>query len=427
MLTLCPRRAGAICWLALLLAARPTLAGDDDFPKVNWGLLGDARAVATDDTVSWLDEGLGKTRYGASDDGDARRLLRLSQASATLSVFFTDEISTKLHVNVDADPSSRYDGKAIDYLDVVEANFSYRPVLSPHVRLATRFGLVFPFTVENDGKAWTATRTITASAANSWIGEEVRPTAAEIGVILSPEGHEISLTGAAFVANDPAGTLLAWRGWALHDRLTGIHDEIPLAPIPSVEEGGIFARQARWDMPIKELDGRIGWYARASWVYGNRFDLRAFYYDNRGDPLRFDGNQYAWDTRFKNLAAIVPAGPHVELIGQWMAGHTEMGPRAAVLDFDTESLLATAFWGRHRVTVRYEEFSTTDLDRFQLEDDNDEEGKAWTAAYILETGEKHRLAFELLRVESDRDERAAIGLPIHAEELTAQLSFRIWY
>jgi hypothetical protein len=68
-----------------------------------------------------------------------------------------------------------------------------------------------------------------------------------------------------------------------------------------------------------------------------------------------------------------------------------------------------------------------DTDVYRAEDDNDEDGEAWTAAYILETGQHHRLAFEWLRVTSDRPSRASVRLAPHAEEDLFQASFRLLF
>ena len=86
--------------------------------------------------------------------------------------------------------------------------------------------------LENDGVAWSPTRTLTASALNSWIGEEVRVTGLEASLELFLPTADLALTGAVFGGNDPCGSLLAWRGWAVGDRQTGRTDRLPLAPLP---------------------------------------------------------------------------------------------------------------------------------------------------------------------------------------------------
>jgi len=68
--------------LALLFGASPALA-QDEFPKLTWNGLLDARGIETGTTESWLDGGLGKTRYGGID-GQSATLFRLSGASLVL-------------------------------------------------------------------------------------------------------------------------------------------------------------------------------------------------------------------------------------------------------------------------------------------------------------------------------------------------------
>ena len=46
--------------------------------------------------------------------------------------------------------------------------------------------------------------TITPSAINSWIGEEVRPLAAEVTASTTAGEHQLSATAGIFAANDTA-------------------------------------------------------------------------------------------------------------------------------------------------------------------------------------------------------------------------------
>ena len=42
----------------------------DEFPNFQHHVLLDARMAVTDNAVSWLDAGLGKTRFGGDDNGE---------------------------------------------------------------------------------------------------------------------------------------------------------------------------------------------------------------------------------------------------------------------------------------------------------------------------------------------------------------------
>jgi hypothetical protein len=74
------------------------------------------------------------------------------------------------------------------------------------------------------------------SAINSWIGEEVRPASVEASATLKAGDHEVTAVAALFAANDTAGTLLTFRGWALHDRETLAFNRQPLPPLPEAFE-----------------------------------------------------------------------------------------------------------------------------------------------------------------------------------------------
>ncbi len=371
------------------------------FSEPHFGFSGflDFRGIKTTDTVSWLDSGSGKLRYG-SEDGNSREIFRISQVSVTFFAALNDELSAHLQLNVDAEPDRIQTGSRID---LIEGFVSYRPVLSPYLRLRIRGGVFFPpVSLENRGPQWTPLYTITPSAINSWIGEEVRVTGAEAGAVLSRDSTEYSFTGAIFGNNDPAGTLLAWRGWALQDRQTGFTDRLPLAAIPALQPGGLFPLQPDFVEPFREVDGRAGFYT-AGTVHNSKFEVNGIFYDNRGKPSVFDGVQYAWKTDFVNAGAAIPLKERFEILGQYMTGRSVMGIGDMVnISFHSYYLLATAAFEQFRITARYDDFRVRDEDAYRLEDDNAESGNAWTFAWMMTVRQKHRIAAELLRVHSQR-------------------------
>ena len=406
---------------------------DDDeqetFPRVTWGALLDMRAVRSDDTVSFLDRGLGKARYGSLDDRPAT-LLTLGQASFTLAFDVSENLGGHVQLNVDTEPSRVQDRARVD---LIEGFLTYRPQLSPSVALELRAGNFFPpVSLEHPEQAWSTRYTITPSAINAWIGEEVRTTGLEAGVHLALGQSELTLRGAAFGGNDPTGTLLAFRGWAMHDRQTGLSDRIPLAPLPVLEPGQRFSRQVPWVSPFREIDGRLGYYVEGRWDNRRFLRVSALRYDNRGDPVSFDRHQYGWRTDFDHVAVALSLSEHVELLGQAMRGRTIMGRTRAggwALDAEFEAFygMAVAKAGRHRLAARYDWFEATDLDALKPIDNNDEYGYAWTVAYQFQTGETHRLALEWLSIESDRPAREALGWPVEITENLFQASFRVWF
>ena len=134
----------------------------------------------------------------------------------------------------------------------------------------------------------------TLSALNTWIGEEVRLTGLDAMVVRKTgRGDRLEVAGAVFGVNEPAGALLAWRGWSFGDRLTGAGERLPLPPLRSFEPGQAFADQADRTRPIDDLAHRIGWHARARGVPGALGSGR--YNDQRGGRDLHDG-QYSWQT-----------------------------------------------------------------------------------------------------------------------------------
>jgi hypothetical protein len=406
-------------------AAVPATAGE--FPHLKLGVMLDARLGATGGERGWLEAGLGKTRYGAGEDG-GRLVARLGQASMLLGLDLSHAVTLRLQANADVEPGA---GGRQGRLDLVEGYAQYAPEVSPAFRMRARAGLFFPpLSLEHDGPAWSTTYTITPSAVNAWVGEEVRATGAELTLGAGREAARLSAVAGVFGWNDPAGTLLAWRGWALHDRQSGYPDRLPLAPLPSIGPGRAFDKQPPWSAPLREVDDRAGFYAGGELALLDRLRLRALRWDNRGDVTALRSQQYAWATRMDawGLALELPAG--VVVLAQHMSGRTLMGrtpegatpvgahPRASYV-------LVTAARGRHRLTARWDTFAVEEDDVLPELDDNREDGSAWTAAWLVRVGERHQAALEALSVESTRPARASLGLAAHVRETLVQASLRL--
>ena len=95
------------------------------------------------------------------------------------------------------------------------------------------------------------------------------------------------------------------------------------------------------------------------------------------------------------------------------------------MDFDAAYVLATRSFGAQRISGRYDWFQTVNRDAFVDEDNNNEDGSAWTLAYLVDLGERLRLAAEWMRVESTRPARATIGVDPRRIEYSFQLSLRL--
>ena len=402
------------------------------YPVFDWGTVIDVRFAATDDSLSVLEGGLGKTRYGAGPGSDqaapsGAELFRLSQLSLWMEAHGSDTLGVFAHVNVDAEPDQRqHRGRA----DLIEGFVFFRPQLTELFHLDVRGGaLIPPLSLEHPGAAWTTIYTITPSAVNSWIGEEVR---GELSLLWTGLSHELAVTGASFGGNDPTGSLLAFRGWSLHDRVSRLSDRLPLPPLPAIGPGGPFAgAQPAWVSPFREIDGRLGYYGAAKWETFDRLIVSAMHFDNRSDQVQFDGDQYAWNTVFDDVGLWLSIPGGLEIATQLLAGTSRMGRTAdgedsVNIDFAAAYGLVSYLQGRHRLSVRYDTFDIKDRDvALGAIDDNNEDGEAWTLSYWLSTGEWHRLAVEWMRVDSERAGRATLGLPTRAVEDLFQVSFRL--
>lgn len=387
--------------------------------------LADLRAILPSASVSALDRGFGKTRYGAGDENGPRDgLLRASVLAVVVDARTSAAFSAHLHLEGDAEPKGAMTHARAG---IVEGWLRVEPRLSSSVRLDARAGVFFPpVSLENRGLAWTSPFTITSSALNSWIGEEVRPATFETSIVLEGQTSDLRVTGAVFGQNDPSGAALAWRGWLLQDRLTPTSSHLPLPPLAAFAPEGLFPGQSADSAVFREVDGRPGFYGGVSWRRADRLELRLLGFDSRGTKAGFERNQYAWRTRFAVAGVDAKLGPSFEILAQGMLGRTEMGPSDQVnARFSTAFALLSFTSGRLRLTARGEVFRVEDEDGYLAEDDNRERGHALTAAALFRVGASHRVALELLRVVSDRPARAGAGLAPKRTETQAQLSFRV--
>src|SRR6476646_8531039 len=215
------RSKGAIplgCALAALWAS-PAAAEARLFTRDAFELAGDLRLVAVDGEKSWVDGSFGKFRSGS--DGD----LRVQPQLGNVDLVWKPQFSWSLGAIV---VGSIQGGQRTD-AGLSQAYLTFRPMRSSKLAASGRVGLMFPpVSLEHEGADWHVKDSITPSAINSWIGEEVRPVAAEGTVAATLGQNKIHVTAAVMAANDTAGTLLTFRGWALHDRTTLAFHRDPL-------------------------------------------------------------------------------------------------------------------------------------------------------------------------------------------------------
>jgi hypothetical protein len=371
---------------------------------------------------SWTEGSVGKLRYDEDSDG-----LMLSRAFIDYSLNLADTVTANVALEL-------YDDELGAIADFTEAYLEWRPVPNSENRFRLKLGAFYPnISMENTGASWSSPYTMNASAINTWIGEELRTVGAELSVSRRPEifggAHTFSLEGSVFWGNDPAGSLLAWKGWSLHDRQSRFGDKLPLPPLPQIAPGMMFEAQDPYVAPFREVDGRPGYYLSGSWRFSNRMLVRAMHYDNRADPTAIERGQYGWTTRFDHVGLQVTLPADVGLIFQWMRGSTNMGPRvnrAHVVDveYDSNFVLLTKLVGKHRLSARYDHFEVTQNDH-TFEDNNPENGHAWTISYQMAYTEYATLAVEWLRVQTHHCGWVYYGIAPDATERQLQVSLRL--
>ena len=406
----------SILVLAMACCPAPAFAQAELFGPDNLEASADLRASVVGGEDSWLDGGFGKLRYGGHDGETAARarIAALDLAwKPRFSWNFSGLVSVTYQDQLGGDP------------DLSEAflEFKSNPAAT---RFSGRAGLFWPpISQEHSGRSWLVTDSITPSAANSWVGEEVKVLGLEGAVETVLGEHELALTGAAFLHNDMSGTTLSYRGWALHDVRVSMNADLPLSPLSR-------SRQPWQDTitsPFWEVDGKAGFYARLDWTPPLPVTVNAFYYDNRGDRVSSRAKQTSWRTRFWNLGAMATLGEGTEAKAQVMWGNTLVGETRPLgipvdVDFTTAYLLVSRALGRGKITARADWFETRD-NSFVERDNNNEQGWAATLAYKRPLAQFADLIVEVLHVSSDRPARATnAGIAPEQDQTLVQTSVR---
>jgi len=410
------------CALAALWAA-PAAAQSDTrlFSPDTVELSGDLRLVAVDGEKSWLDGGFGKLRSGS--DGDLGLRPELGNANLVWRPQFTWSLSATIVALLQGGTRTR--------AGLSQAYLSFKPMRGSNgVALSGRAGLMWPpVSLEHEGADWHVRDSITPSAINSWIGEEVRPAALEATLAADLGDHKLRATAAAFAANDTSGTLLTFRGWALHDTTTLAFHRQPLPPL----EGPIAYMQAPFTHPLLDIHGgfahRPGYYAKLSWQPPVPLRIELFRYDNRANPEDVTAQlEWGWRTQFNQLAAVAQLPSGIELKGQALAGTTDMGypedgKRWVESRFRSAFLLATRSFGRFGLAVRGESFDTRNRGSI-VGADYDETGWSAMLAGKREWGAVTGLV-ELLHVSSEREDREDAGLAPRQRQTSVQAEVRM--
>jgi hypothetical protein len=373
----------------------------------------------------WIEGGYGRLTEGAAGPSDTNAGVR-GRLHLGLDFKLSETLRLHVHGALEGEPSSsrgRLGG-------LVEAFFQYQPELTPRTSLRVRAGVFFPPTsLENTDRLWQSPYTITLSALNTWIGEEVRFTGVDAQV-LGKLGRDdrLDVAGAVFGVNDPAGALIAWRGWALGDRLTTAGEVLPLPPLTTLAPGGAFEEQ-RPDgtLPTDELDKRPGWQARARWSRPGVVVVQGAFMDNGGDR-GIRRRQYSWHTRFAQAGLQVHAGTQLTLLAEGALGDTGMGPDepgGARVDVRFRLAYALLSWRirAFRVSARIDSFRNQDKDGTAEPDD--ERGWSFTAAGFWQPKSFVRLGLEYVEVRASRPAARFSGADPDTDARRGQAEVRV--
>ena len=402
------RTAGLILWL---VAAGGRSAGAFDLDEfglddVHLDGLVDGRLIQSGTEQGWIKGGLGKLRYGGG-------AFEANAGGAVLVPWV--QITPALTGVLDL----RYDPGQRDIIGADEAYFRYRPVSTTAWRWSLKAGAFFPpISLENTGIGWTSPWTVTPSAINSWVGEELRTIGVEPTVEWRGDVGTLTATAAAFGVNSTAGTLLYSSGWNLSDAITPLGGR--------VRQPNLYGSEST-SRVFDEDDNRVGWYAGATWKMPDYGEISVLRYDNDAN-LDASFNNSPWRTRFWSLGAKSEFGEFT-VLAQGMLGDTSVA-------YDPIDSWTTSFYaayvlvgwerGDWRLAGRIDRFGTGGyIDEFNR--NLSEHGTAGTFAVTWRPLDWLRLTGEALRVDSTRAARVREGLARRSVDDQFQFAARLFF
>ncbi len=361
---------------------------------------------------SWIDGGLGKFRFGAAQPSPNFRLVE-AVAQGTLAV--TDELHAVGVIRLEPEQRSG--------LDILESYASWRPGAEGGWQWSAKAGVFFPpISVENDDLGWTSPYTLTPSAINSWVGEELRTIGGEGTVAFSRDWGTLTAVGAFFCCNEPAGDIMADRGWALDDRSSGLLERVREPDTTAALFGETPPSRAGL---FQNIDGHVGWYAGGRVELSGVGQLAALRYDNEADPDAATSGDAAWHTRFWSVS-LTSRLAGVAILAQGLAGDTAIGGYYGpdiVTDFRSAFLLLSYDIDEEwRVSGRADLFQTRNSSGTLF----DEDGRALTGALIWNARDWLRLSAEILNIDSRRGERVLEGGTAARNDTQFQLGARVF-
>jgi len=329
-----------------------------------------ACAANADDSLQW--SGFALLRGASSVDAGPLRQEQLStQVQLGLDWLHSPVLGAHVHL-LARDDNGHSKASRRGTLGVAEAYVEMN--LTPGSdRVRLRGGAMFlPTSRENIDALWENPYTITSSALNSWLGEELRP----IGIDASWFRRGLFAGTTVFRGNDTFGALPAARGWSLDDHWTLLGERVPVDPdyVTSVSA---------------ENDDRLGWSARGGWN-GPHLLVQLTHIDNRSDGREY-GELFNWGTDFDIVAVEYT-------VNDWtIAAESGWGPTFLIVDqkytddLRASYLLVSRAWSRSRASLRFDDFAV-----------DDDGQQAWTFAYLWTPVSKLRVGAEVATTGGER-------------------------
>ncbi len=374
----------------------------------------DVRFIAVDSSLkSFTEGGTGLLRFDEDHDG-----LQLGNVMLDYTGPLTDTLRATITLFATGDGDK-------NPIDLTEAFLEWRPVPVSEWRWRAKLGAFYPpVSMENRGVGWQSIYTLSPSAINTWLGEEIRTIGGEISLTNAGAGvgrpFDVGVVLGLYGWNDPMGILIYQRGWAVHDRQSPLFGRLPKS-----EAVGFGPPQLEF---FSEIDNRVGYYSGLEFSWRDRLVLKALHYDNRGDPGAKDDTQYAWLSRFNSYGMRLELPRAWTVIAQHMDGDTGVAPSpdgkgASILDYEADFLLVSKTYGRQRWSARYDRFYTETV-RGAAFFDSWQDGHAWTLAWFFDLNDQWQFVGEALRNDSQLRQRRLVGLPTAAVEDSLQVAIR---
>jgi hypothetical protein len=415
-----------ICATVLASAAHAEVSNSGSFE-----LLGSAGNTPR----AWTQRGVGAVAQGDGVSAEARLALDWQGDAADDPPRFALFEATRWHARLELLARANSAGKAGRALGFTQAFLDYGALDTDFFRV--RVGQAFAGSSrENIESTWQSPFGISFSALNSWIGEEFRPIGVEFVRRFDHGGSNTDVSAQVFVGNDTGPAVLAWRGFAIHQRLSVYGEALPLLALPALRDNTIFGRQRNdGSQPFgPDLDHRPGYSVRMRHATLADSHFSAMWVDNRGDQALHDQDEYAWNTHFLVLGFDTKLAEDWTLLGELLRGKTLMGFPGAVaitpapnvqFAFNASYLTLSHSRGLWTQSLRIENFHINERDRSPGERDT-QNGNAITFC-VLRNAQDWRLGAELQFSDITRPGNAEFGGKVQQGGAQLQLLARRYF